>query len=402
MFQLTRNGRSRLFAMFIASGAWIAVVAPARAGQWSAPVQPPAACNASLAVNASGAMVIAGSSQTGDGLEAFTVQVCASNDGVTWTGPTTIGRGVAPAVVLAPDGRAVVVWQGGPATAPNVQASVRPPGGGWSTAVVVSSAPGHPVAGMDGSGNVLAVWAPTSTLDEAVESASLPAGGSWSSPRTLVATGGGISVAASSTGGAIVAWRTHGNQIQAAAGTILGGLSTPVTVGATYGGVAFGTQVAMNDAGAASLAWRTPATNLIATRSESGAWSRPTQLSTNAAGVSTAIDGAGNAIALFAELQPTGTPTYASRRPAGGSWGPPTLVSALDDRGAPTAGGDAAGTFVLTWTSSTGAISALTVPPGGTFGPATPVGAAPLVHLVVTPGEAVLWSHAGVAKEPVN
>ena len=65
-------------------------------------------------------------------------------------------------------------------------------------------------------------------------------------------------------------------------------------------------------------------------------------------------------------------------------------------------GSDAAGTLVLTWTSSTGSISALTVPPGGTFGPATPVGAHPLVRLVVIPGEAVLWSRAGVAQEPVN
>jgi hypothetical protein len=78
------------------------------------------------------------------------------------------------------------------------------------------------------------------------------------------------------------------------------------------------------------------------------------------------------------------------------------LVSALDGRGAPNVSGDAAGTFVLTWTSGTGAVEALTVPPGGTFGPATAVGAGPLVRLVVIPGEAVLWSRAGIARESVN
>jgi hypothetical protein len=141
---------------------------------------------------------------------------------------------------------------------------------------------------------------------------------------------------------------------------------------------------------------------MVATRSESGVWSSPTQLSANAAGVATAIDDAGNAIAVFAESQPSGTPTYASRRPAGGTWGPPTLVSALDDRGEPSVGGDAAGTFVLGWTSSTGAVEALTIPPGGTFGPATPIGAGPLVRLVVIPGEAVVWTQAGVARETVK
>jgi hypothetical protein len=255
---------------------------------------------------------------------------------------------------------------------------------------------------MDGAGNVIAAWAPTSTLNEAVETASLPAGGSWTSPRILVSTGGAISVASNSGGEAIVAWRTHANQIQAAAGTILGGLSTPITIGTTYGGIFFVTQLAMNDTGAASLAWRTANTNMIATRSTGGAWSSATQLSANGAGVAAAIDGAGNAIAVFAEFQPTGTPTFAARHPAGGTWGAPTLVSALDDRGSPAVSGDAAGTFVLTWTGSTGAVEAVTVPPGGAFGPATPVGAAPLIRLVVIPGEAVLWSHAGIAKQLVN
>lgn len=402
MVRFTRNESSWLSRILIAAGTWIAAVAPARASQWSTPVQPPAGCNSSLAVNASGVMVIAGVSQTGGGLEAFTVQLCTSNDGVSWSGPTPIGQGVAPAVAVARDGRAVVVWQGGPATAPNVQSSVRPPGGSWSAPVVVSSAPGHPVVGMDAAGNVIAAWAPTSTLNEAVETADLPAGGSWTSPLTLVSAGGGVSVAVNSGGEAIVGWRTHANQIQAAAGTTRGGFSAPITIGTTYGGIFFGTQLAINDRGAASLSWRTANTNMVATRTESGSWSNPTQLSANAEGVSTAIDDAGNAIAVFAELQSTGTPTFASRRPPGGTWGPPTLVSALDARGAPALGGDAAGTFVLTWTGGSGAVEAITIPPGGTFGPAVSVGAAPLIHLVVIPGEAVLWSHAGVAKEPVN
>jgi hypothetical protein len=78
------------------------------------------------------------------------------------------------------------------------------------------------------------------------------------------------------------------------------------------------------------------------------------------------------------------------------------LLSALTDRGAPGAGGDAAGTFVLTWTNSAGAVEALTIPPGGGFGPGTVVGAGPFRHLLVVPGEAVLSIGAGIAKEAVR
>jgi Rieske [2Fe-2S] domain len=55
------------------------IAAPARATQWSTPVQPPAGCRStpagapSLAVNASGAWVVAAYAQTGSGLEAFGV-----------------------------------------------------------------------------------------------------------------------------------------------------------------------------------------------------------------------------------------------------------------------------------------------------------------------------------------
>jgi len=96
-----------------------AVVAPAQAAQWSTPVQPPAGCDAtpsgapSLALNAAGAWVVAAFAQTGSGLEAFSVSACTSNDGVNWSGPIIIGQGTSPAVAIAPDGRAVAVWQGG-------------------------------------------------------------------------------------------------------------------------------------------------------------------------------------------------------------------------------------------------------------------------------------------------
>jgi len=403
MFLVTRLERCRSFVVFAIVGTGVAFVTSARAASWSTPVAPPAGCGSSLAVNQSGAMVLAGFSQTGSGVQAFSVEVCSSSDGVHWSGPTIIGAGVAPAVALAPDGHAVAIWEGGPATMPDVEASVRSPSGIWSAPVLVSAVPGHPLIQMDGSGNAIAAWSGTA-LATPVATASLRAGGSWTATQVLAPMGGTNGLAASAAGGAIVSWRSHAGQIQAAFGSVLGNLAAPVTVGGTYGAL-HATQVALDDAGAASLAWRTPVANWIVTRSPAGVWTVPTMLSGNPVGVgaATAIDDAGDAIAAFSVAQATGTPTYVSRRPAGGSWGAPVLVSALNDQGGVRAGGDAAGTFVVTWMTSAGSVEALTIPPGGSIGPGgTIVGAGPSMALLVIPGAAVAEIGAGIAKEAVR
>ncbi len=407
MSRFASNNGSSVFTLMVMLGVCV-IAAPAQASPWSTPVQPPVGCrstpsgNPSLALNAAGAWVIAAYAQTGSGLEAFSVSACTSNDGVNWSGPITVGLGTSPAIAIAPDGRAVVVWQGGPATAPNIQASIRPASGGsWSVPVVVSTIAGHPLIGMDGGGNAIAVWAGT-TLATPVATATLLAGRSWTAAKTLVAQGGGIGLATNSVGGVIVGWKTHSGQVQVVSGTILGGFASPVTLGSAPRNALPPLQVALNDAGAASFAWQAnSASNNVVTRSAGGTWSSVTQLpGPNVAGIDTAIDGAGNAIVVFAVIKTTGTLTYASRCPAGGAWGAPTLLSALNDKGGVGVAGDAAGTFVVIWNNAAGSVQAVTVPPGGGFGPGTPVGTAPSRRLLV-PGKAVLWTAAGISTEPV-
>jgi hypothetical protein len=308
--------------------------------------------------------------------------------------------GVAPAVALAPNGRAVVIWQGGPATSPNVQASVLPPAGTWTPPVIVSNQPGHPIIGMDSSGNAIAVW---SALTESgpVETATLPAGGSWTAPVMLGAFSAGANLATNTVGGALVGWRA-GNVIEVASGTILGGLRAPVKLGLTYGHAIHPARAALNDAGDASFIWENPTSIFVSTRTPAGTWATPTELAAVAGEVGTAIDGAGNAIAAFSIDQGGAVPTYAARRSAGGTWGTPTLISASNDKGLGGVGGDAAGTFVVAWTNSTGAVEALTIAPGGGFGPGTVVGAGPFGALLALPGEAVLSIGAGLSKETVQ
>ena len=396
-------------AVFITLGMGIAAATPAQAA-WSAPVNPPAGCGSqsggvipALALNASGAWVIASFVQNSDG--TFSVQACTSSDGVNWSTPVTVGQGISPAVALAPNGRAVAIWQGGPSVSPNISASVRPPGGSWSAPVVVSTVPGHPVIQMDGSGNAIAAWASTS-LNSPVATASLAANSTtWTAVQTLNAKGGAIGLATNSGGEAIVGFRTHEpSQILVASGTILGGLGTPVDMGPTYGGnFTPGPQIALNDAGVASMAWFNNDFAKVVLRAANGTWGTATQLGgSGSAGACTGIDSAGNAVAAFVLTTQTGNPTYGSLHPSGGGWGSSTLLSALNDQGKVACGGDPAGTFVVNWTDSAGTVQALTIPPGGGFGPGTAVGAGPFMLLKVIPAKAVLWIGAGISKETVN
>jgi hypothetical protein len=409
MPRFVRNG---LLVAVVAVVGLTAAAAPAlAAGSWSAPIQlstpiPPTDVvgDPSVAVNASGAQAAAWYDQAADGTQF--VHVRTSANGQTWSAATTLGGGVSPAVALAPDGRAVAVWEGLPPITGTIQASVRPPNGSWSTPVTVSTDAGPPLIGVDARGNAIAVWAASS----GIETASLAAGGTWTAVHNLASGGRSADLAVNASGAVIVAWAGSGGTIVTDSGTVLGGFAAPVTVApAAYrqGSPA----VALNDAGQASLVWRGRTTVLAATRSAGGAWSATSQLIANASGsVDTAIDGSGNAVAAFVHYNAaTGTfPVYASQRPAGGAWGTAALLSTLNDYApAPQAVADPAGTVVVAWTDDNSlTLKARTAAPGGGFGAAAAVGANyGAFDLAIAPGHAALmWTQGGatVSGEPVT
>ncbi|HEV2372816.1 MAG TPA: hypothetical protein VGS19_11665 [Streptosporangiaceae bacterium] len=393
-------------ALLIAVAASTVVAVPAQAvGSWSPPVQLPGSCGGSVAVNAAGAQAAAGYQQNPD--NSITVQVCTSADGQTWSAPVTLAQGVSPAVAIAPDGRAVAVWEGGPGTSPTVQASVRPPAGQWSTAVTLSTDSfDGPVIGIDGSGNAIAAWAGGSG---AIDTASLPAGGKWTRVKTLAPRGQAVGLAVNPAGAAIITWGTRTATL-ADSGTVLGGFAAPVTVGPPPPYPIGHTHVALNGTGQAALAWATFNANMAATRDAGGAWSTPAQLSAHPDGpVGVAIDGAGDAIAVFEQLQAAGSSytavAYTSARPAGGTWGPPALLSVPGDNAAGSgAVADAAGIFVVAWEdSTTQTLNVLTSPPGGGFAPAaTFPGVAALGDLKIAPGHAVLTFAPVSSSKPMS
>jgi len=402
MFFSLRRGGLVLPAVLIALGTGTALASPAQAlTGWSPPVQLPGACGAALAVNAAGAEVAAGSDSSNS------VQVCTSADGQTWSAPVTLGQGYNPAVAIAPDGRAVAVWRD--SADAGVSASVRPPGGQWGPAVTVTTDPYRDLGvGIDGSGNAIAAWM---TGGNAIETASLPAGAKkWTKITTLATQGQAVDLAVNATGAAIITWATRHAAV-AASGTVLGGFAAPVTLGPPPGYPIGHTRVVLNDQGDAAAAWVSGLDDLVATRSPDGSWAPAVTLSTTSDGrIDVAIDGAGNARAIFGQeygsIYNFISAAYTSARPAGGTWSTPALLSAPGDATtSPHVVADAAGTFVASWVDTTTGLNVLTSPPGGGFGPGNTFAGA-FGDLKIAPGYAVLSftsaASMSISTEPVS
>ena len=377
---------------------------PALAGTWSAPVTLPGSCGSSVAVNQAGAMAAGGTFTAADGTTH--VQVCTSPDGKTWQaadlgpGGNEPHGGPHPAVAVGPTGRVVALWGssvGCPAACSYIlQAAVRPPGGGWGAPVTLSPelnwGTGGVTLAMDGAGDAIAAW--VGFYADASHYAVLPAAsGTWGSAQTLSTYVQGharnLSLAVSPDGGAIVAYATDHDAIWAVSGSISGGFSAPVFVGAGDYGKNSAPEVALDDAGQASLVWSESGGTRAATRAPGGTWSaQVTLVSQSSSSVATATDGAGNAIAVFGS-------SY-SWHLAGGSWGPATPLPAGSSGGLAVA--DPAGTFVYAdsgadaFTFGAGAVS---------FGPGSGSRGS-LADLKIAPGIAVMLATGAVSAEPVN
>ena len=268
-----------------------------------------------------------------------------------------------------------------------------------STGLGLAESDGGLVIGTDGAGNVIAGW---STNPGDVTDAVLPAGSSSWGPATTLSVEGSVgpahslSLAVNSGGSAIITFNGGLNNLWAVSGTVTGGFSAPVFLASGAGSNHYNpigtSQVALNNAGQASVVWSVLGGHTgVLTRSPSGAWSTETVLTTRtvpAITVSTAIDGAGNAIAVFGS-------SYTWNL-AGGSWKTPASLPPGSSGGLAVA--DQAGTFV--YADTTG--SAFTFTAGATsFGTGSGSHTS-LGDLKIVPGQAVLLAADAVSAEPVS
>jgi hypothetical protein len=244
---------------------------------------------------------------------------------------------------------------------------------------------------MDGSGNAIAAW--VGFYADASHYAVLRAGGGWGPAQTLSTYVQGqarnLSLAVSPNGSAVVAYATQHDAIWAVSGTVSAGFSAPVFVAAGDYGKNSAPKAALDDAGHASVVWSESGRTQAATRSPGGTWSAPVVLaSQSSSSVAIAIDGAGNAIAVFGS-------SY-SWHLAGGAWQPTAALPSGSAGGLVVA--DPAGTFVYAdsggnaFTFGAGAIAFGT----GSGSRGT------LDDLKIVPGRAVMLAGGAVSAEPVS
>jgi hypothetical protein len=404
-------GRGALVALAGAAGFGISPALPALAATWSSPVSLPGSCGNSVAVNQAGAMAAGGTFTASDG--STHVQVCTSANGKTWQatdlgqGGNTPTSGHRIVVAVTPAGQTVAVWGNWPCSTclAVVEAAVHPAGGSWGTPVTLSTglgldeSDGGLVIGTDGAGNVIAGW---STNPGDVTDAVLRAGSSSWGPATTLSVEGSVgpahslSLAVNSGGSAIITFNGGLNNLWAVSGTVTSGFSAPVMLASGTGSVKYNpigtSEVALNNAGQASVVWSVLDGHTgVLTRSPSGAWSGETVLTTRtvpAITVSTAIDGAGNAIAVFGSSYTWDL--------AGGSWKTPASLPPGSSGGLAVA--DQAGTFV--YADTTG--NAFTFTAGATSFGAGSGSHTSLGDLKIVPGQAVMLASDAVSAEPVS
>jgi hypothetical protein len=397
--------RLGLIAGTLAAFLGVAVAVPAQAaGGWSAPVPLPlSGGSVAAAVNASGAAAAITSGPTG----TAGVSVSTSANGQTWSAPVTLGPGVEAAVALAPNGRAVAVWQGLSAvTSTGVQASVLAPGGTWSAPVTVAPAGINPQVAVDAAGDAVALWATTGSSNTSIQAAVLRAGGTWSAPVTL---GKGVTpnLAVNAAGAILAGWTASPHETTVSAGTVTGGWSAPVTLGPATAYKQAGVHLALAANGQGIALWTGGNGVQAATLSPGGTWTAPVILASSSSTVASglAVDGTGDAVALLTQTVDIGsTITWVpetSRHSLGGGWTAPAQLATLSGQSGKIAA-TPAGSFVVEDGSN-----AVTSPPGQGFG--TPVNIAPggnIMQLTDAAGHALailtVGGNLSAATEPVT
>ncbi len=310
----------------------------------------------------------------------------------TWLAPTDISaapqEAFEPQVALDAAGDAVAVWWRYDGTYV-VQAATRPAGGAWSAPVDLS-APGPnvpaPAVAIDPAGDAVAVWRWQGSGHELIQASTDVAGGAWSAPVDLSATSLDVSepaVAIDPAGEAVAVWWRYDGSVdvvQAASEVVGGSWSAPTDL-SSADFEARDPEVAVDPAGEAVAVWlQYDGTNDIAqaaSRPAGGGWSAPTDLSAvgfEAYEPEVAINPAGDATAIWAREDGADLIAQAAARPAGGSWGPPTDLSAAGaDALEPQVAIDPAGEAVAAWWRSSlteQIVQATAKPAGGSW--ATP------------------------------
>ena len=250
-------------------------------------------------------------------------------------------------------------------------------GASWSAPVNLSTAggsAGRPQVAVDGSGNLVAVWNRSDGNNDIIQSSrSINSGVSWSTPVDLSLTGQDATnsrVAADGSGTVVAVWmRSDGNEdiIQASRSTN-GGVSWSSPANLSESDESSNhVRLAVDGSGNAVALWsRDPRGDTIVQSSRLLAggvsWSTPVNISTIGLSATTpqiAIDGSGNVVAVWRLLDIGGTIIQSSRLVAGGvGWSTPEQLSVFSETGTssdnPQVAANGSGNAVAVWQQGNG------------------------------------------------
>ncbi len=280
-----------------------------------------------------------------------------------------------PQVSIAADGTAIAVWNRSDGSAYIVQSSrSTDDGASWSVPVNVSVAGGDSFGqriAFDTAGNAVAMWYRFNGSHFIVQSSrSVDGGVSWSVPVNVSVAGGDAvepRFAFDAAGNAVAVWyRNDGsNNIVQSSRSTNGGVSWSAPVNLSVSGrSAEGAGVGIDADGNAVAVWkRSDGTDDLIQSSHSVdggvSWSEPVNLSAageDAAEPQVAVDGAGNAVAVWWRPSGSGRIVESSRsEDAGVTWSPTAGLSESGrDAFGPQVGIDSSGDAIAIWYRSNG------------------------------------------------
>jgi hypothetical protein len=265
-----------------------------------------------------------------------------------WGTATVIESGTgsagSPKIAIDADGNAIAVWAQYDGAHNSIYANRYTPGGGWGTETVIESGTdnaGSPQIAIDGDGNAIAVWHQNDGANLSIYANRYTAGGGWGTTATVIESGTGTAVspqiAIDGDGNAIAVWQqydgSHWN-IYANRYTPSGGWGTTATVIESGTGTAYDPQIAIDGDGNAIAVWYQydgGHLSIYANRYTSGGgWDMTATVIESGTGDAydpqIAIDGDGNAIVVWVQDDGSYDSIYANRYTSGGGWGSATLI----------------------------------------------------------------------------